>query len=72
MGDRASSDRHKFIDQAQSINVFFRPDANIKYLHAVHFLAWKSGLKTLYYCISHFMRYSIVTFYIYVEQTKSI
>ena len=47
-----AADRQKFIDQAQSINVFFRPDANIKYLHAVHFLAWKSGLKTLYYCRS--------------------
>jgi ribonucleoside-diphosphate reductase alpha chain len=47
-----AADRQKFIDQAQSVNVFFRPDANIKYLHAVHFLAWKSGLKTLYYCRS--------------------
>jgi len=47
-----AADRQKFIDQAQSLNVFFRPDANIKYLHAVHFLAWKSGLKTLYYCRS--------------------
>ena len=47
-----ASDRQKFIDQAQSINLFFRPDANIKYLHAVHFLAWKLGLKTLYYCRS--------------------
>jgi len=41
-----------FIDQAQSLNVFFRPDANVKYLHAVHFLAWKKGLKTMYYCRS--------------------
>jgi len=47
-----AADRQKFIDQAQSLNVFFRPDANIKYLHAVHFLAWKSGLKTMYYCRS--------------------
>ena len=47
-----ASDRQKFIDQSQSINLFFRPDANIKYLHAVHFLAWKLGLKTLYYCRS--------------------
>lgn len=47
-----SADRQKFIDQAQSVNLFFRPDANIKYLHAVHFLAWKMGLKTLYYCRS--------------------
>ena len=44
--------RQDFIDQAQSINLFFRPDVNIKYLHAVHFQAWKQGLKTLYYCRS--------------------
>ena len=47
-----AADRQNFIDQAQSLNLFFRPDANIKYLHAVHFLAWKRGLKTLYYCRS--------------------
>lgn len=47
-----AADRQKFIDQAQSLNVFFRPDANIKYLHAIHFLAWKQGLKTMYYCRS--------------------
>ena len=47
-----ASDRQHFIDQAQSLNLFFRPDANIKYIHACHFLAWKKGLKTLYYCRS--------------------
>lgn len=47
-----ASDRQAYIDQAQSINLFFRPDANVKYIHAVHFQAWKSGLKTLYYCRS--------------------
>ena len=47
-----ASDRQTFIDQSQSLNVFFRPDANIKYLHAVHFMAWKTGLKTMYYCRS--------------------
>jgi len=47
-----AADRQSFIDQAQSLNVFFRPDVNIKYLHAVHFLAWKRGLKTMYYCRS--------------------
>jgi len=46
------ADRQFYIDQAQSLNLFFRPDVNIKYLHAVHFLAWKQGLKTLYYCRS--------------------
>lgn len=47
-----AADRQQFIDQAQSLNVFIRPTANIKYLHAIHFLAWKLGLKTLYYCRS--------------------
>jgi len=47
-----AADRQAYIDQAQSLNLFFRPDANVKYLHAVHFQAWKSGLKTLYYCRS--------------------
>jgi ribonucleoside-diphosphate reductase alpha chain len=47
-----AADRQHYIDQAQSLNVFFRPDSNIKYIHAVHFTAWKKGVKTLYYCRS--------------------
>ena len=47
-----AADRQQDIDQAQSLNLFFRPDANIKYLHICHFMAWKKGLKTLYYCRS--------------------
>ena len=47
-----AADRQSWIDQAQSLNVFFRPDSNIKYIHAVHFQAWKQGLKTMYYCRS--------------------
>jgi ribonucleoside-diphosphate reductase alpha chain len=47
-----AADRQPYIDQAQSLNLFFRPDVNVKYLHAVHFMAWKQGLKTLYYCRS--------------------
>jgi len=47
-----AADRQEYIDQAQSLNVFFRPNANIKYLHAIHFMAWKQGLKTMYYCRS--------------------
>ena len=47
-----AADRQEYIDQAQSLNLFFRPDSNIKYIHAVHFQAWKEGLKTLYYCRS--------------------
>lgn len=44
-----AADRQQHIDQAQSLNVFFRPDSNIKYIHAIHFMAWKKGLKTMYY-----------------------
>ena len=47
-----AADRQVFIDQAQSLNLFFRPDSHIKYIHAVHFTAWKKGVKTLYYCRS--------------------
>jgi ribonucleoside-diphosphate reductase alpha chain len=47
-----AADRQIYIDQAQSLNVFFRPDSHIKYIHAIHFLAWKKGVKTLYYCRS--------------------
>ena len=47
-----AADRQQYIDQAQSLNLFFRPDSNIKYIHAVHFTAWKKGVKTLYYCRS--------------------
>jgi len=47
-----AADRQAYIDQAQSLNVFFRPDANILYIHTVHYLAWKRGVKTMYYCRS--------------------
>ena len=47
-----AADRQFFIDQGQSLNIFFKPDVNIKYLHAIHFLAWKKNLRTLYYCRS--------------------
>ncbi len=42
--------RQKHIDQSQSVNLFFPKDCDKKYLHHVHFKAWKDGLKTLYYC----------------------
>jgi ribonucleoside-diphosphate reductase alpha chain len=47
-----AADRQQYIDQAQSVNLFFAPDVNVKYLHAVHFMAWKHKLKSLYYCRS--------------------
>ena len=47
-----AADRQEWIDQAQSLNVFFRPTADTRYVHAIHFLAWKLKLKTMYYCRS--------------------
>jgi ribonucleoside-diphosphate reductase alpha chain len=51
-----AADRQKYIDQGQSINLFFHANVSIKYLHAIHFLAWKSGLKSLYYLRSEKVR----------------
>lgn len=44
-----AADRQAFLDQGQSVNLFFPPDVSIAYLHACHFSAWKKGLKSLYY-----------------------
>ena len=51
-----TADRQVYVDQSISTNVFFKPDCSIKYLHAVHFLAWKKGLKALYYLRSGKLR----------------
>jgi ribonucleoside-diphosphate reductase alpha chain len=47
-----AADRQPFICQSQSLNLFFPANTNIKYLHSVHMMAWKSGVKSLYYCRS--------------------
>jgi ribonucleoside-diphosphate reductase alpha chain len=41
--------RQPFIDQAQSVNLFFNNPVDAQYLHDVHWAAWEKGLKTLYY-----------------------
>lgn len=41
--------RQQYICQSQSVNLFFTPETDIEYLNDVHILAWKKGLKTLYY-----------------------
>ena len=51
-----AADRQTFVDQGQSINLFFQPNTTIAYLHAVHFMAWKQGLKSLYYLRSDKVR----------------
>jgi ribonucleoside-diphosphate reductase alpha chain len=44
-----AADRQPWIDQAQSLNVFFPSPISGKYLNDVHMLAWKTGVKSLYY-----------------------
>ena len=44
-----AADRQPYIDQAQSINLFFAPETEREFALAVHIAAWKKGIKTLYY-----------------------
>jgi ribonucleoside-diphosphate reductase alpha chain len=47
-----AADRSAFICQAQSLNVFLPADVHKRDLHMIHFMAWKNGVKSLYYCRS--------------------
>jgi ribonucleoside-diphosphate reductase alpha chain len=46
---KQAAQRQKFIDQGQSINLFFGANSDPKYIHGVHLMAWEEGLKSLYY-----------------------
>jgi len=50
--------RQKYICQAQSLNLFFPPDVNVRRLNNVHKRAWYKGLKTLYYCRSEAIKHT--------------
>jgi len=41
--------RQQYLCQGQSLNVFFPAGADKKYLHKVHYNAWKYGCKGMYY-----------------------
>ena len=41
--------RQQYIDQGQSINLFFPKNAPADFIMLVHYQAWKLGLKSLYY-----------------------
>ena len=41
--------RQRFLCQGQSVNLFFPAGAERKYLHEVHFNAWRREVKGLYY-----------------------
>ena len=44
-----AADRQEHICQSQSLNIFFPADVSKQELHAIHMMAWKRGVKTLYY-----------------------
>ena len=46
---KQAAQRGKWIDQGQSVNLFFGSNASPKYIHEVHLSAWELGLKSLYY-----------------------
>jgi ribonucleoside-diphosphate reductase alpha chain len=43
------ADRQQFVCQGQSLNLFFPSGSEKSYVNAVHVMAWKKGLKGLYY-----------------------
>ncbi|HTZ71403.1 MAG TPA: ribonucleoside-diphosphate reductase subunit alpha [Acetobacteraceae bacterium] len=47
-----AADRTPYICQSQSVNVFLPANVHKRDLHQIHFMAWKRGLKSLYYCRS--------------------
>jgi ribonucleoside-diphosphate reductase alpha chain len=47
-----AADRAPFICQSQSVNVFLPANVSKRDLHQIHFMAWKRGVKSLYYCRS--------------------
>ena len=51
-----AADRQKEICQSQSLNVFFPANVSKMELHAIHMMAWKKKVKTLYYLRSEAMK----------------
>ncbi|WP_081816348.1 ribonucleoside-diphosphate reductase subunit alpha [Fodinicurvata fenggangensis] len=47
-----AGDRAPYICQAQSLNLFLPGDVHKRDLHQIHLMAWKRGVKSLYYCRS--------------------
>ena len=47
-----AADRQEFVCQGQSVNLFLPANIHKKDLHEIHMMAWRKGLKGLYYCRS--------------------
>ena len=44
-----ASNRQSFIDQGQSVNIIVHPEMPVKEINKIYVMAWKLGLKSLYY-----------------------
>ena len=51
-----AADRQEDICQSQSLNIFFPSNVSKQELHAIHMMAWKKKVKTLYYLRSEAMK----------------
>ena len=47
-----AADRTPYVCQSQSVNLFLPADVHKRDLHQIHHMAWKKGVKSLYYCRS--------------------
>jgi ribonucleoside-diphosphate reductase alpha chain len=47
-----AADRAGLVCQSQSVNIFLPADVHKRDLHQIHMMAWKKGVKSLYYCRS--------------------
>ncbi len=47
-----AADRAPFVCQSQSVNLFLPANVHKRDLHQIHLMAWKRGVKSLYYCRS--------------------
>lgn len=45
-----AAQRQQYIDQGQSLNLFFTSETPLKHINDVHVEAWQLGCKGLYYC----------------------
>lgn len=49
---RAAAERQPYLDQTQSVNLFFKKDVDQMFFQKVHIEAYKLGVHSLYYCRS--------------------
>lgn len=68
-----AAQRTPYICQSQSVNLFLPANVSKKELHDIHNMAWKKGLKSLYYCRSmSIQRAETVGDKVVVERTNSL